>query len=716
VAGVPSEDIAAQLLVTFVVEAQEHLRAMNRHLLALERGTEGEARESLLAEVFREAHSLKGAARAVNLVEVEARAHELEDVFARMKDGEVDPRADVLDDVYRTLDAIEESVQQVTGAHTGGVREAASGGEMVRRAKVSIPPPRLEEDTVRVATAKLDALMAEVGELLVARIGAEQRLAEINALEAALADWESAWKKLPPVPGPAREDGATRFQNEGEVRLGAALKAVGELRRTFQADTRRMAQITADLQGDVRRARMFPVATVFEAFPRMVRDLARDQGREVSLSSRGGEIEVDRSVLEQLKDPLTHLLRNCVDHGIEPPEARVAAGKPREGAISLSARQRGDMLVVEVADDGIGIDPERVRTSAVKKGLLAGDVAGELSEREVISLIFRSGLSTSPIITDVSGRGVGLDVVREVVERLHGSIDVRSERGRGTTFSFSLPLSVSTMQCLVLEAGGQTFALPLTSVERLVRLRPASIERAEGRDVVRLDDGPVVLTRLTDLLGIETPANGAEKAAGRPAIVLGGSSRRAAVLVDRLVRTQESLVKSLPEPLFRVRHVAGATVLGTGEAAIILSAADLLASVERVRAPALAIGETPEVGPATILIVEDSITTRTLEKNILEAAGYQVLTSADGGEAWSLLASDGCDLVVADIEMPGMDGFELTAKLRADKRFRDLPVVLVTARDSREDRERGIQVGADAYIVKGAFDQDRLLDTIRRLI
>jgi two-component system, chemotaxis family, sensor kinase CheA len=669
------DEMLAHLRGIFVVEAEEHLQAMNRHLLALEHGLAGQAREDTLAEVFREAHSLKGAARSVNFAEIEARAHELEGLFAGMRDGSLVPGPQALQDAYATLDAIEGLL---------GQRAPAGGGQD-------------PAESVRVATAKLDALMAEVGELLAARVGAEQRLTEARALEDALAAWESEWRRL---------------TGKG---MQAVRSAAAGLRRALEADARRLAQVTADLQDDVRRSRMLPIATVFDAFPRMVRDLARDRGRDVELTVRGGETEVDRSVLEQVKDPITHLLRNCVDHGVEPAKVRLAAGKPGMATIRLAARQRADILVIEVADDGAGIDVGEVTAAATRLGLLPPGRAAELSEREAVSLVFHSGLSTSPAVTDLSGRGVGLDVVGEAVARLHGSVEVDTRPGAGTTFTLYLPLSVSTVSCLLVEVGGQTFALPVGAVERVLRVAGDEVGRAQGQRTIRVEDEPVVLAHLADALGAGRAARAAEPARRQPAVVVATAERRVAFLVDRMAQMQEVVVKTLPEPLYRVRHLAGATIQGSGRGALILNPAELVASVDR-GAAAPAAGAAEERRTPTVLVVEDAITTRTLEKNILEAAGYRVRVATDGVEAWALLQSDGCDLVVTDVEMPRMDGFELTAKVRGDQRLRDLPVVLVTSRDSREDRERGVEAGADAYVVKGGFDQDRLLETIRRLL
>lgn len=692
---------------------------MTQHLLALEQGPATEAGERVIADLFREAHSLKGAARAVNLVRIEALSHGLENLFARMREGGAEPATDVLQHAYQTIDSIAAMVGDGPGtqATEAPPQDPPPSPGRDEPADLLASGRRASEATVRVATGKVDALMAGVGELLVGRICAERRVADVRALEATLDEWDSAWRALGRRGhGQGDAEAAGDLRELGDRRLQAARRDLTALRRLLDADAHRSARITADLQDGVRRIRMLPVSTVLEPLRRMVRDLARDRGKEVILHVSGVDVEVDRSVLELIRDPLTHLLRNSVDHGIEPPAIRAGAGKPATGTIALSVQHRGDRLVIEVADDGTGIDVEAVRTCAVKQGLVTPAADAELTDRQAMSLIFRSGLTTRPIITDLSGRGVGLDVVREVAERLHGSVDVESRRGAGTAVTLCLPLSISSMQCLLVGVEGQTFALPVTSVERVMRLGPDDIRRAAGRETVGLEGRPVVLARLAEVLALSTVRDAREQPARQPVVVLGNGERCAAFLVDVLTQTCEVVVKSLPDPLVPLRHLAGATILGSGEVAVILSPADLVASVEQAQGQARTVVAATDVPPPVILVVEDSLTTRTLERNLLEAAGYRVRVAADGAEGWGSLQSDGCDLVVADVEMPVLDGFELTARIRADQRYRDLPVVLVTSRDTRADRERGIQVGADAYIVKGALDQGRLLDTIRRLI
>jgi two-component system, chemotaxis family, sensor kinase CheA len=601
------------------------------------------------------------------------------------------------------------STHQPARAAARPPHEAASPGD-------ARPAPRTAVETIRVATTKLDAVLAGVGELVVGRIGMEQRLAEADALAAVLTGWDTAWSMAW-----ARHQRGDPRQNadrgallaEGRVQLGHARQLLGQLRRRLDADVRRLGQVTSDLHDDVRRTRMVPAAAAFEVLPRMVRDIAHDAGKQVRLLLEGADTEVDRAVLEQVKDPLTHLLRNSVDHGIEAPAVRAAAGKPELGTIRLRAGQRNEMLVLEVDDDGAGIDPARVRAAAVAAGLLAAEAAEHAPDAEVVPLIFRAGFSTRTAVTALSGRGVGLDVVQAAVERLHGAVDVRSEPGRGTTFVLSLPLSVSTMHCVLVEAGGQTFAVPTAVVDRIVRVAPADVGRAGGRAVLRVADRPVTLARLADVLALPDRA-GADPGDIVPAAVLGVQGGQVALLVDRLAGARELVIKTLPRPLTGIRHVAGAAILGSGEVAVLLSGGDLFAAASQTDVP-----PAPAPGPrrpATILVVEDSVTIRTLEKDVLESAGFRVEVAGDGLAGWEMLSAGEFDLVVSDIDMPRLDGIELTRRIRASPRTRHLPVVLVTSHESREHRERGALAGADAYLVKGALDQDRLIDTIRRLL
>jgi two-component system chemotaxis sensor kinase CheA len=411
-------------------------------------------------------------------------------------------------------------------------------------------------------------------------------------------------------------------------------------------------------------------------------------------------------------------LRNAVDHGIEAPEQREANGKPRTATIILSAEQAGENIVVHVADDGAGLNFDAIRESIARRGVLDVD---SLTEADLKEAIFQAGVSTSPIITDISGRGVGLDVVRKNTESLRGTVEVHSTPGRGTTFSLILPLRLASTRGLLVKAGGETLAIPLDNILKIERYAPEEISVLEGHDTVRYEGQPLTLVRLSDVLDL--PPGGFLENGEILAVVVSAADRRMAFAIDDLGDEQEMVVKALGQQLSRVGGVTGATVLGNRQVVLVLHIGDLIKLAMRgtqrsvLNTLSATAAETQARGPREILVVDDSITTRTLEKNILEAAGYAVRLAIDGQEALTNISSEGIpDLIVTDVAMPRMTGFELTRRIKEDETTAHVPVVLVTSLDSDRDKRHGIEVGADAYIVKSGFDQDNLLETIEQLI
>ena len=407
--------------------------------------------------------------------------------------------------------------------------------------------------------------------------------------------------------------------------------------------------------------------------------------------------------------------------GIGSAQQRAAKGKPRAGTVTLKAEQLGKDVVVCVSDDGGGLDLEAIRQTIARRSGKEVD-AQSLSEEDLKEAIFTSGISTSPIITDISGRGVGLDVVRRNVEALHGRIDVDSAPATGTTFMLTLPLTLTSSRGLLVRVGNEMFAIPHNAIEYIMHVEPDDIVPLEGHDTVLYNDRPLTLVRMGDVLSvpyIEGQYNGARI----PVVILAAAERRMAFAVDELTGEQEVVIKGLGKQLSRVGGVAGATVMGSGEVVLILNVADVIKlglRGDRRSVLATLARPAPTVearAQKRILVVDDSITTRTLEKNILEAAGYAVWLATDGHEALSAIATDGVpDLIVSDVVMPRLDGFELTQRIREDSHTADVPVILVTSLDSAEDKARGIEVGADAYITKSSFDQNNLLETIEQLI
>jgi two-component system chemotaxis sensor kinase CheA len=436
-----------------------------------------------------------------------------------------------------------------------------------------------------------------------------------------------------------------------------------------------------------------------------------------------GGVAADRQVLDRLREALLHLLRNAIDHGIEAPDVRQAAGKPTEGQITLHAEVQGESLTLTIADDGAGLNLDQIRQRALSSGLISEADLGRASAADVIDIIFMAGFTTRQTVSALSGRGVGLDIVRSLIERTHGRVTVQSVAGQGCTFTIIVPLSLTTSHCLLVRCGTIAYALPLDAMQQIVMLGPADIRTVEGRPVLVLDHRPVPIVHLADLLNSQRPA---DRIAERTlALLLGTGERQVACMVDAVVGEQELVMLRLPAPLQQVHLIAGATILADGSVVPILDAVDLLRTALGLRQATVVLAS--EIAPhqaQTVLVVDDSITTRTLEKNILEAAGYRVRLATDGLAALQLLdqmadtkAEDGgCDLLLSDVDMPLMNGFDLTSAVRADPRFCHMPVVLVTSLDTPADRERGISAGADSYIVKRGFDQQVLLDTIAQLL
>ncbi len=723
-------------MATFRVEAEEHLQALNTNLMALEGGVPPAEALALAEATFREMHTLKGAARSVSLMDVEALCQACESLLGRLTRGHL-PLSRVV--VQRLQEAVDGVGRLLTGGAGPNLVEelarhleqaaavpAAEGTEAPLEAPASatptpagpVPARAAAADTLRVATAKLDALTLHTEDLLVPKLAAAERVREATALAEALHECRAALHRARSRRGSAGDGGLEPDAASGlEPALRVAANRARELKAHLASDGRAIAVGVDTLFEEARRLRMTPASSVLDLFPGMVRNLAQEQGKEVDWAASGADLEVDRKVLEAVKDPLIHLVRNAVDHGIEPSQARIEAGKaPRGRVVATVASLDGGRVEIRVEDDGGGIDPARVKEAAVRSGLLAAEAAGTLADQEALDLVYRSGLSTSPIITEVSGHGLGLAIVKERVERLGGRLSLETRAGAGTIVRMVVPASIAIFRGLLVRAGSQPFLIPIESVDRVIRVAPEDIEAVEGREAVRWGGHPLFLARLRRLVQLPAPEGPTEPEGKHPCLVVRSGEQALGLLVEEVLGDREVLVKELRPPLIRVRNVAGAGLLGTGEVVLILRPSDLLRSSHQARRPAAPAPAPEEKRPAAVLVVDDSITTRTMEKNLLEAAGYRVRVAVDGIDAWTALKSEGFDLVVSDVDMPRMDGFDLTARIRADPKLSELPVVLVTALESREDKERGIEVGANAYVVKSSFDQSNLLEIIRRLV
>ena len=772
----PGAEFLKRLRETFRLEAADHLSTLSAGLLAIEKAERVEQWVEIVNQVYRAAHSLKGASRAVGFADVERICQVLEGEFHRWKRQDSKPPTEGFDVLLEAIDLVGSIIgaqeqQPVPGERVESLLERlrALGGERASEEgstpapepsaqRVTDPGPRSQApdsgaapgpapasrgvaepvaDSVRVPMAQLDSLLLQVEELLSLKLTAEQRVVDLRETRSIVAAWSQAWTPV--------ADQLRRLQRAGGGRLGlqggqtsVALsdsvlgylewsqenlrpleQRLEVLRHTATLDHQHTGALVDTLHRDVREIVMLPFAVFLEGFPRMVREIARAQDKQVDLVLRDDDVSADKRILKSLKDPLTHLLRNCVDHGIEPPQAREAALKPPRGEITLSVQRNSENEVeLQISDDGAGIDLEAVRAAALRQGGLSEEEAEALSAQETLELIFRPEVTTSRMITDLSGRGLGLAIVREGLESIGGRVTVASTKGRGTTFRLFVPVTLATFRGIVVTAGEQTFVLPTVAVSRVLQTQRRDIKTVENLATIEVDGGPKPLIRLRDVLGIPGRSGAPKDTDNVTSLVLGQGTARIAFEVSSVKGEQEILVKSLGTHLPRLPNIAGATVLGSGQLALILSVPDLFRAASRVSTSAgtvVADGD-PERAVRSILLVEDTITSRMLLQNVLQAAGYRVATAVDGADGWAALKLGDFDLAVLDVEMPRMDGFELTEKIRADETLAKLPVVLVTAREAREDRERGIDVGANAYIIKSTFDQGKLLDVIRRLL
>ena len=620
-------------------------------------------------------------------------------VFAKAKRQEIGFNADALDVLHAVMDEIERLL------HPEG-SSSAKPGDLIRRLEaLSIGPPGAEqpaqpgveeapvrsgaekigaEESVRVPAEQLDHLFLQVEELVPSTMAAAYRSAELRELARDMSLWRREWAKAQPVAHSLRRsldgEGGVLQLRATEARtllefLGwndefarGAESRLKSLSRAAERDRRSMGTKLDSLLRDTKMLLLRPFSSLTETFPKLVRDLCRQQGKEASLSVSGAGVDIDRRILQEIKDPLIHMVRNCVDHGIENPEGRSRANKVPRGTVTIAINQKSASQVeIAISDDGAGIDPQKVRNAAVKSGLITEESAQAIGDTDILAFIFQSGISTSPIVTDISGRGLGMAIVREKVERLGGDITLDTHLGAGTTFRLLLPLTMSTIRGLLVRAGEQSFIIPVTFVEEVASAKGDSIQSVENRSTVALRGKTVSFVRLHEVLGLPTNGAGDKGSENMSLVVLAVSEKRIAFQVDEIVGEQEVLVKSLGPQLVRLRNLGGAALLGTGKLVPILNVADLMKSAVKTASLPREIEASTAPPRRSILVVDDSITARTLLKSILEAEGYLVRTAVDGAEAFATLRETVFDLVVSDVDMPRLNGFDLTARIRAGK-------------------------------------------------
>jgi two-component system chemotaxis sensor kinase CheA len=767
-----------RLQEAFIEEANEQIQVIRSCLMALER--DDSDKTAAVESLLRTFHSLKGSSRAVSLRSVESGCQSIENTLVSYKGEESRIARFVIDRLHEWTDALERVVESVasgnpspeseldriisalpeqalTGATNSSTELPATGEDGDTGQYVRLSSAGSEESlgasgihrtasmgtigsTVRLKVDRVEDLVHGTEELVYAKLVSDQRYIDCGELQLILNQWVRRWQRLRPevenevqrrslyaVAGQAATNfntaGLQEFLDLHDSFVGKLSDRLNTLEKSVLSDRRTIGTLIDTILEQSRELTMIPFAVLQDLFLKMVRDIARDEGKRITLKIIGGAVEIDRHILDELREPLVHLLRNAVDHGVETPQERIAAGKPPEATIEIQLSQplAGKVEIV-VRDDGRGIDPEKLKHSAVEKGILPFDRAKELSYQEALALIFRSSFSTRGTVSDISGRGLGCAIVKDKLEQMGGTVEISSKIGKETKFRLAVPVRRATMVGIAVAVGGRTFVIPTASIRAAVRVRDQEVRTVEGRQAMIFHERLVPVVSLADVLHIDSSV----ALEDCTLLVVGSDDYPIALVVEDIFGEQEVAVKNLPAPLTQVRNIGGATLLKNGDLAVVVNMNDVLTS-------AILVGSMTPAPPAAsatradaksrpaaqkkILVVEDSITSRVLLKNILESAGFQVALANDGQDGWEKIQQEpNFDLVVSDVEMPRMTGFELTTKIRRESQSKDVPIIIVTSLASLEDRRKGVEVGANAYFVKSNFEKSNLLEMVKRLI
>ncbi len=678
-----------EFLPGFIGSAREHIEAIDQGLLKLEKG--GVSEKDASKSIWRNAHSLKGAAMTMGIDPMADICHAMEDLIRKMDEGSMAAAPEIFDALFQANDMNNAILEHLAAPSAPPVDVASillrlEGMANPQKGIPSIPasaargdrsfrnpsPKDASHGSVRVPTKKVDRFLNIAVELVITR----------NRMQSLVEKFHE----------PESQD----LHDSVEI----------------------LSHLVDETQQLVMDIRMLPISLLFNPFSRSVRDLARERNKSVDLVIQGGDTRVDKRAIEELSDPLLHLLRNAIDHGMEPSDERRAAHKDETGKITLRAFQGIDKTIIEVIDDGPGIDRERVKEKALKKKLITEKESKHMLDAEVFDILFMPGFSTAEMVTDLSGRGVGMDVVKNNVEKLSGSVEILSTLGQGTIVRIAIPLTLATAKAFLVRCSKHILALPIFSAVQVLRLQPCDIQTVKGREAIYWQGEIIPCARLNVLLSFpETDLE--EPDEKRPFLLLKHGGKRIAFQVDDVMGVEEIVMRNLGSHLGRLPVFSGSSILGTGEIALIIDVARLF-TMAQIKAGNLFLernmSETPKDTRQRILLVEDQMTTRLLEKSILEAAGFLVETAEDGIDALEKLETTLFHLVMTDVQMPNMDGFTLTETLKKDTRFSQIPVIIVTSLEREEERKQGLLAGADAFLLKKSFNQESLIQTIRTLI
>lgn len=589
-----------------------------------------------------------------------------------------------------------------------------------------------EIKTLRVDSSKLDNLVNQVNELMINKIKTKKHLLELNEINKEMEDWQrdsikalnylkyydkkyfQSNVKDNPVSFFIRQ--LLTLFSENNKKVQETISNISTLYRTIQEDDLKLNIVVDDLEHMVKNIRVLPLATVFHLFGRMVRDIAVEKGKRIELEIQGSETSTDKKIIEEIKAPLIHIIRNAIDHGIETPEERMNIGKPPAGKIILAAKQVGNKVIIEITDDGRGINIEKIKEKAIQKGFLTKEEINSMTNEQITNIIFSPGFSTGDEITDISGRGIGLDIVQTKIAQLNGRVKVLSEINEGCCVQIELPTTMSTLKAFLVKSANQTFAIPMDTINTVMRKRADEIILNKGKRSIIFKEKTIPLYDLADILKQEkTQQTYKDK---ETVLILESDEKAIALSVDKLLGDQELLHKKLSAPLYKLKNISGITTLVSGEICLILNISDIIKSTKGLTPKKLG-GVPQEIIPNSnykILLVDDSITTRTMEKNILSKLGYEIETAENPLEAFDKMKLSRFDLIISDIEMPEMDGLEFLEKLKTNEMYYDIPVIMVSSLITEEHKQKANDLGAKKYIIKSEFSQDYFQETVSKIL
>ncbi|EAH5552288.1 response regulator [Campylobacter upsaliensis] len=754
-----------EILEDFLVEAFELVEQIDHDLVELESNPED---LELLNRIFRVAHTVKGSSSFLNFDVLTKLTHHMEDVLNKARHGELKITPDIMDVVLESIDRMKTLLNSIRdngndsaiGMDIGPIcarLTAISEGDVSAVASVSEEPKVEPKEEVVPATPEPSAEPdVDVNQLSDSEVEAEiERLLKVRKAEDQARRAQKKKSAAPTTPKPATETGGEKkvpasggggggmdqtirvevkrldhlMNLIGELVLGKnrLLKIYDDVEERYEGEkfleelnqvVSQLSIITTDVQLAVMKTRMQPIAKVFNKFPRVVRDLSRELGKQIELEITGEETELDKSIVEEIGDPIMHMIRNSCDHGVEDPATRKANGKPERGVVQLKAYNEGNHIVVEITDDGKGLDAAGLKMKALEKNLITEKEAEQMTDKEAFALIFKPGFSTAAKVTNVSGRGVGMDVVKTNIEKLNGVIEIDSELGKGSTFKLKIPLTLAIIQSLLVGTQEEFYAIPLASVLETVRVPIDNIYTIEGKNVLRLREEVLSLVRLSDVFGVKQVLESGDQTY---VVIIGVAESKLGIIVDTLVGQEEIVIKSMGDYLQNIQGIAGATIRGDGRVTLIIDVGAMMDMAKEIKVDIKAQLESsvkkPKEQPSDykVLIVDDSKMDRTLMQKALEPLGISLLEATNGVEALNIVKSGEheIDAMLIDIEMPRMDGYTLAGEIRKYSKYRNLPLIAVTSRTSKTDRLRGVEVGMTEYITK-PYSPEYLENVVRK--